>query len=189
MALHQLGQRSDSLTRRLLSVGALVALWLLALVPPALADAPVLHDRIDDHFSVPDFCGSGLTVDVSVSGVQTIRFDNGELSGTGRFRAVITNPETGASVVVSSAGQVHDEVVSGDPEGVHTHLVTFKGLPEKIQTAGGELLLRDAGVISLVDTFDGHQLVSSEVVVNKGPHPEANSDFILFCNTVVSALA
>ena len=184
------GQRRDGARLGRYSLGAVLSLALLALGPPALADTPTfIHDQIDAHFSEPGFCGSGITVDVVVSGVQTIRLRGEDVQVTGRVRAVVTNPQTGASVVVSSAGQVRDEIVSGDAGGVHTHLLTFKGLPEKIQTAGGEVLLRDAGVIAFADTFDGHHLLSSEVVVNKGPHPEADADFALFCSTMVSALA
>lgn len=141
-------ERTDGERRVLLWAAGAVALWLVALSPPALADTPVLiHDRVDAHVTDLDFCGAGVTVDVAVSGVQNIRLGDEVFEAAGRFRAVITNPATGAAVVVSSAGQVHDEMVSADHEGVHTHLVTFRGLPEKIQTAGGEVLLRDAGLI------------------------------------------
>ena len=175
--------------RWLLVLASVTTMALLALAPPALADAPTLiHDRVDAHFTDPDFCGSGLAVDVLLSGVQTIRPDGDAFKGTGTLRGVLTNSETGASVTVRSAGQVHAEMISGDPEGVHTYLVTVTGLPLKIQTAGGEVLLRDAGVIAFLDTFDGPHLITSEVVLNKGPHPEADSGFILFCRTVLSVL-
>jgi hypothetical protein len=175
---------------RLLLVGALVALASMAMAAPALGGKPtVIHDRFTDEFSEQDFCGAGFTVEHSVSGVQNIREDGESFKATGRVRDVITNPDNGRSVIVSSAGQVTNEIVSGDPEGVHTHLLTFKGLPEKIQTAHGEVLTRDAGVIAIADTFDGDVFISSEVVLNKGPHPEADSDFELFCEVVVDALS
>jgi hypothetical protein len=64
-------------------------------------------------------------------------------------------------------------------------------LPEKINTAHGAVLLRDAGVITFADTFDlvTGEFISSETIVNKGPHPEADSDFTLFCEMVTGALA
>ena len=72
-----------------------------------------------------------------------------------------------------------------------TFTATYKGLPEKIQTAHGPVLLRDAGVISFADTFDLQtgEFISSETLVNNGPHPEADSDFTRFCEVVGGALA
>jgi hypothetical protein len=74
--------------------------------------------------------------------------------------------------------------------GTITFTTSFKGLPEKIQTAHGRVLLRDAGIITFVDTFDLNtgDFISEEVIV-KGPHPEADSDFELFCEVVTGALA
>jgi hypothetical protein len=42
--------------------------------------------------------------------------------------------------------------------------------------------------ITLRDTLDGEELVNQEVVINSGPHPEADSDFELFCGVVTEAL-
>ena len=50
------------------------------------------------------------------------------------------------------------------------------------------MLIRDAGHITFRDTLDGEELLSSEIVVNKGPHPEADSDFELFCEVTTEAL-
>jgi hypothetical protein len=51
------------------------------------------------------------------------------------------------------------------------------------------VLLRDAGVITFVETFDLEtgDLISTDVVI-KGPHPEAESDFEAFCEVVTGAL-
>jgi hypothetical protein len=51
-------------------------------------------------------------------------------------------------------------------------------LPEKIQTARGPGLTYDAGIATLL-TFDGDELVEEQIVVVKGPHPEADADFEL----------
>jgi hypothetical protein len=74
--------------------------------------------------------------------------------------------------------------------GTISFVTTYKGLPEKIQTSGGPVLLRDAGVISFVDTFDLEtgDFISSDVII-KGPHPEAESDFEAFCEVMTDALS
>jgi hypothetical protein len=74
--------------------------------------------------------------------------------------------------------------------GTITFLTSFQGLPEKLQPANGPVLLRDAGIITFADTFDLEtgDFISSEVLVNNRPHPEADSDFTLFCNVISEAL-
>ena len=50
------------------------------------------------------------------------------------------------------------------------------------------MLNRDAGYIVFHDTFDGDEFISGEIVVNRGPHPQAESDFELFCEFMTDAL-
>ncbi len=142
-------EASGSRGRKWLVTGVIVSGMLLALGGPALASPPtVIHDRIADEFSDPNFCGSGIPVEVAVDGVQNIRVAHDSFRATGQVRSVITNPANGNAVVVSAAGQFDVKLISGDPSGLHTFLVTIRGLPLKIQTLHGEVLLRDAGVIA-----------------------------------------
>jgi hypothetical protein len=73
--------------------------------------------------------------------------------------------------------------------GTITFFTTYKGLPERIQTANGPVLLRDAGFATFADTFnlETGEFISSEFTA-KGPHPEAGSDFTLFCEVISEAL-
>src|SRR4029434_10848730 len=107
------------------------------------------------------------------------------------FQATYTNPLNENSVVVSSAGQnsVPPPIVD-EEAGTITFLTSFKGLPEQIQTANGPVLLRDAGIITFADPFDLQtgDFTPSEIVVTNGPHPEADSDFTLFCEVISEAL-
>jgi hypothetical protein len=65
---------------------------------------------------------------------------------------------------------------------------TNKGLPELFKTPHGGVLTRDAGYIVFRDTFDGDEFIAGEIVVNRGPHPQADSDFELFCQIIPEAL-
>ena len=94
-------------------------------------------------------------------------------------------------VVVSNVGQiVGPPPIIDEAAGTITFLTSFKGLPEKIQTSHGPVLLRDAGIATFADTFDLEtgEFLSSDVVIVKGPHPELDSDFTLFCEVISGAL-
>ena len=171
------------------SLVALIA--LLAILPgTALAAQPIaqFHDHFTDSFS-DEICGVSVDVDIVVTDNFFLYADD-SVTDTGSFQATYTNPVNGKSVVVSNAGQITGEAIVDEEAGTVTFLTSFKGLPEKIQTEKGPVLLRDAGIITFADTFDLEtgEFISSEITVNKGPHPEADSDFTLFCEVITEAL-
>ena len=138
---------------------------------------------------------AAVTVDLVAEGVFT---DKAFFDGEGNFvrfnstaSAMVTlTAENGKSVIIQNAGQFTDQPpLIDEAAGTITFSSTFKGLPEKIQTDQGPVLLRDAGLITFMDTFDLETgaFISSDVII-KGPHPEAESDFTLFCEVISSAL-
>jgi len=165
----------------------------LAIAPAsALAAQPLerYHDHFTDSFS-DQICGIDVDVDLTATDNFSV-FADWSVKGTGSLRATVVNQLNGKSVVLSRAGQFTDAApVVDEAAGTITFHPVLKGLPVKIQTAGGPVLLRDAGVIAFADTFDlqtGEPL-SHETLVDKGPHPEAESDFTRFCDVVSGALA
>jgi hypothetical protein len=166
----------------------------LALMPAAALAAPPGHEHFRDVGTGvdPDFCGTGQEINFSFEARVNVWIspEGAEelVRTTFSTKQVWTNPDTGDSVTVSFAGQTTEVTISGDPAGLHTILVTTKGLPEKIQTTHGPVLLRDAGIIAFEITFDGDEFISQETVLVKGPHPEADSDFEAFCEVTVPAL-
>ena len=164
----------------------------LAIAPAAaLAAAPAerYHEHYSDSFS-DQICGIG--VDVQVVGTDNFMvYADGSATGTGAFRATIVNPLNGTSVVLSAAGQTSlPNPVVDEAAGTITFQPTLKGLPGKIQTAHGSVLLRDAGLITLSETVDLQtgELLAAATIVNNGPHPEADSDFTRSCEVLVQAL-
>lgn len=167
----------------------------LAVVPAgALGAKPErFHERVMDFFEADNVCG--LTVDTTVSGVFTdlVFFDKQgnfvRVMSLSSIRMTFTDSD-GDSVIVKNAGLVEQTEVVDEAAGTITFFITFKGLPEKIQTAKGPVLLRDAGIATFAETFDlaTGEFISSEVIVVKGPHPELDSDFELFCEIVTDAL-
>jgi hypothetical protein len=171
----------------------LVALFTALAVLPgsALGGKPVeqFHDHFTESFS-DEICGIPVDVDLVVTDNFFLYADE-SFKDTSSSSSTVTNPANGKSVVISSAGLVSGPAPLVDEEaGTITFFTSFKGLPEKIQTANGRVLLRDAGVVTFADTFDLEtgDFISSEITVNKGPHPELDSDFTLFCEVISEAL-
>jgi hypothetical protein len=177
--------------RRAALVAALATTIVVAILAgTASAAKPIaqFHDHFTDSFST-DICG--IPVDATIRVTDNFFVYEDSFKDTSSVSATVTNPVNGKSVIVSNAGQISGPPPIVDEEaGTITFLTSFKGLPEKIQTAQGPVLLRDAGVITFADTFDLEtgEFLSSQVFVN-GPHPEADSDFQLFCEVVSGALA
>jgi hypothetical protein len=88
------------------------------------------------------------------------------------------------------AGAFVVEEVVDEAAGTLTLLFTYKGLPNQLRTARGPVVLRDVGFITFAEVhdLDTGEILSFEIVVNKGPHPEAESDFTIFCEAFTEAL-
>jgi hypothetical protein len=189
-----LSEGKEARMGRLTLLGTLLVALItaLAVLPgSALGGKPVeqFHDHFTESFS-DEICGIPVDVDLVVTDNFFLYADD-SFKDTSSFMATFTNPANGKSVVISSAGLVSGPAPLVDEEaGTITFFTSFKGLPEKIQTANGRVLLRDAGFVTFADTFDLEtgDFISSEITVNKGPHPELDSDFTLFCEVISEAL-
>ena len=147
------------------------------------------HDHFTDGYS-GEICG--IPTDVEVIETQNVfLFADNSFRVTISARTTFTNPVNGKSVVTSLVGEISGSApIVDEVARTITFLTSNKGLPEKIQTGNGPVLLRDAGIITFADKFDldSGAFISEQIVVNKGPHPEADSDFTLFCAVITPAL-
>jgi hypothetical protein len=180
------------MARFALVLGMVAATVALVALPAAVAANPeVNHFSFSDTFSDDDFCGTGMTVDIFSSGHGTEFLAPNQpvdYRQTIEGNNVFTNPLNGKTVINHFANTFSDVIISGDPEGLHVHEFTFKGLPEMLRTEHGGVLIRDAGYLIFHQTFNGDEFISSEIFVDKGPHPDAESDFALFCEVMTDAL-
>ena len=171
--------------------GAGIVLLALAVTPAALG-AGQQHSRFHevDSFVDPDFCGTGQAIEIAID----LRGNEFEAPHQADFKLIqngtttFTNPATGDVVIERAAGPIWETLVSGDPEGIHVDESTVKGLPELVKTPHGGVLTRDAGYLVVRTTFDGDEFISREIVLAKGPHPDIESDFEVFCDLVPEAL-
>ena len=179
--------------RRLaVALAAVVALLAAVAAPGALA-AGQEHDNFRDigTFVDDDFCGTGQEIDGAFNVVVNeflAPHNGGEEKIVTSGKTTLRNPATGDVAINHFAGPVWNTFISGDPDGVHVEESTVKGLPEMWKLEHGRRLIRDAGYVVIRTTFDGDEIVSQDVLVNKGPHPDLDSEFELFCQTLVPAL-
>jgi len=173
---------------------AAAALFVALMPGSGMAAGPVdrSHENFTDTF--PDeLCGiAGTSV---VKGVDNFMlFGDNTYSDNFTVNQTFTATASGKSVVIHVGQRVtglDDPIVNAD--GTLTFIDTFKGLPEQLRIKNGPLLSRDAGVVTLTRTgnFDPTgQFITDSLVVSgeKGPHPDLDSDFALFCDVLVPAL-
>jgi hypothetical protein len=181
-----------TIRRFTLLLGIIVAALALGAAPSAVAANPdVNHFTMSESLTDNNFCGTGQTVDISafVRGTEFLAPNQPVVYRNvteGYF--LLTNPSNGATVIQHFAGPFSITIISGTPEGIHTLEITYKGLPEILRTDHGGVLTRDAGYIVFHEIDNGDEFVSSEIFIDRGPHPDAESDFTLFCEVVTSAL-
>jgi len=179
---------------RILALAALAAGLALALaLAPGVGAARLVdrgHDSGTDTFA-DNVCG--------IDGTTTVRFvDNFQEFANNTFKdqfkldQTFTSAATGKSVLIHAANQAsgpNDPVDNGD--GTVTFTVVFKGLPEQIKLPNGRVLSRDAGNVTLFQTFDAAtgEFLGQTFGNEKGPHPNLESDLEAFCDVIVPALS
>jgi hypothetical protein len=179
--------------RRAIRYVAMFAVAIASLFQSASANAaqPVeqFHDHFTDTFRIDDLCGFTVRDTVVITD-NFFEYADGSFTDTGSVRQTLTNVRNGRSVIVAAAGRSTGTAVVDEDAGTITFITTQFGLQERIQTPGGRVLLRDAGIITFTDTFDlvTDELISSELEFT-GPHPEAESDFEAFCEVVTPLLS
>ena len=170
---------------RPVAFGLLALAALLALPGRAVATQPAFHDKFDFTFEDVDFCGVVGTL--HVAGNQVIFLDETTFTATGQVTQAFTAPD-GRTAVVHSAGTFSGTFVDNG-DGTITIVDSYTGLAERISSRGeGGTMLRDAGIITFVTTIDLETGEVTTEVVQRGPHPEADSGFALFCDAFLTAL-
>jgi hypothetical protein len=176
------------IVRRALVLAIALALFLTSGTALA-ASKPIaqFHDHFTESFSA-ELCGIEVDAVITVTDNFFV-YEDGSFKDALSVRQTFTNPDTGKSVVLTAAGTTTGTAIIDEDAGTISFVTSFVGLPEKIATAHGSVLLRDAGIITFTDTFDFEtgEFLGTQVSVH-GPHPEADADFELFCQTIVPAL-
>jgi len=168
---------------------------VMGLVSPASAGKPE-QDREHVVFVAEDQDVCGINVDVVVD----VRFnDRAFFDADGNFvRFLGTSSgsntfvnDAGESVVATFANVVRETESIDEAANTITVHSSVRGLAEKLKLPhGGPVLVKDVGLITFVNVFDlaTDEQISTEIIVNHGPHPLAESGFTLFCEIITSEL-
>jgi hypothetical protein len=176
----------------------LVVLGLIAaMANPASAARPEKIDQTAGPF--PDeVCGIPVTTTITgftILHIQDVIIPSaGEGSddfwiGVIQDHLTFTNTNADGVTLTNTVRQTNQEgdfVDNGD--GTWTYTFTVHGLPLKLRS-GNQIVLMDVGSISFEDVFylgdlsttADNEFISQVVTGISGPHPQAESDFELFC--------
>lgn len=185
-----------------LVVAATLAAFVLGTAAPASAKLiERSHDRNTITFDPDEVCGIPVVTTVTFVDnfmVRTNRQGYLLFQDSGRSTVTWTNPENGKSVSdITSGISFKDLSVTVNSDGTVTVRTAIVGVPETLRLPDGTVLVRDVGRLVLATVLDDNGtpgdpeddiFVSSSVESVSGPHPELDSDFTLFCDTVVPAL-
>jgi hypothetical protein len=167
----------------------LAAGWVAA--GPAGAAAPqVVHTKVNVSLTGIDVCG--FTVNSVIQGTDTFRVfvdrsGNVAVQDESHVVSTLTNVANGKVVHVASAGRdafTPDGVVN--PDGNTTFTDTLTGML-RVYTSHSSTLVKDAGFLSTVSTFDPQGNLLSEQVTEHGPHPFAGDQTVM-CDAIASAI-
>ena len=177
-----------------LVLAAIAATALVVAAAPAAqaANPRVNHFEFAFDFSWGDFCGTAADVDVSGSYRGTEFLDPNQpvdervkLEG----KTIYVNPLNGKTVTLHIADTMFTTIVSGTSQGLRVVESTTRGLASSLWADGGGLLIRDTGLITVRDTYNGDELVSQEILLDRGGHPILASGFWpAFCTAVTEGL-
>jgi hypothetical protein len=169
----------------------LASLVTLALAAPAAAARP-FHDKFKVHETFEEnLCGVEVTTHLEINGNFLAFEDRGvDLS---MVKLTWTNADGDWLMNLVAGSSTFIEELDGD---VLTFTEVHRGVHEKLRSSEGLTEAFDRGQIAFRTVIDLNDLenpdddveLSFETLFVAGPHPEADSDFALFCDVVDEVL-
>jgi hypothetical protein len=177
---------------RLVALTALMTLaagWL-AEAPAAAAMTQVFHTQVNVRLTNIRVCG--FKVDSVIQGTDTFQLfsdANGNVSvqDVSHVVSTLTNRANGKVVYVDNASRDSLPAPVVNADGTITVTDTLTGSPERVYTSHSDVLVKDVGFVSLVDTVDARASLLSEQVIVHGGH-QASGEDAGFCAAISSAL-
>ena len=173
----------------LTGVMSVVVGWMSA-APAGAATPQFFHMQINQSFR---FNQCGFTIDSTVRGTFTsevfvsrsgVTIENDE----SHVVSTLTNVASHKVVYVAGVGLdrfTPDPVVN--PDGTMTFTDMLTGSPERVYTSHSNVLVKDVGFLSIVDTLDSDGNLISEQVTVHGVHQVSGPDDV-YCAAIASAI-
>ena len=99
----------------------------------------------------------------------------------------MTNEANGKVVHVEGTGLDAQPFPVANPDGTLTFTDTLTGSPERVYTRHSDVLVKDVGFLSIVDTVDSDGNLLSEQVIVHGVHQVSGPDAV-YCDAIASAI-
>jgi hypothetical protein len=170
---------------KLLTLMGLCALTAALALPAAgvAATPPVTHDHSSYSGTGYPICGLSIDYQVRGTGFDLIRKNDGvELTG-GSFTAIWTNPASGMSIMLHTAGQgaVYPAVDNGD--GTISFIQTSSGVDLVKSTNGPPISLTGAHIVWEITFDNATNVVSMDLLsfsgTTTGPSVDSSCDSLL----------
>ena len=167
---------------RLTRITGLLLLGAAAFATTGIAGGSKTTDVDATHTET--VCGISVTIHDVGHFVSTI--SGGSETDRYQLKSTFTSNVNGAVVLFHESGQqTYTLAPVPNASGGFTFTVSYDGKPEQFKLPNGPMLTRDAGRITITDTFDSQMNFLDETITEQGPHPEADSGFALECNLLV----
>ena len=177
--------------RRVLRPLLLTALVLLLSAQVALGAKPIHEKFVVDETFEDNLCGIEVVTRLQVKGNVLIFEDR--IKDVSQIRLTWTNADGDWLENFIAGPAFIEEQLDGD---ILTFTFRLAGIQERLRSSAGLTAAFDRGQITFRDVIDLNDLenpeddvfLSSEIISQAGPHPEADSGFTLFCDVVQDVL-
>lgn len=167
------------------------ALGLLSALPATAQTTSPSPVRV--HLSINGIDVCGFTVDSVVDGTDTSRLfvdraGNLWVQDESHIVSKLTNESNGKVVYVTGSGRDRFQPMPVlNPDGTITTTDILTGTPERVYSDQSNVLVKDVGFVSILDTFDSDgNLISAQLVVH-GVQQASGPD-AAYCAAITSAL-
>lgn len=157
----------------------------LAFPVASLAAPPTFHGSYEFTEDVT-ICGVDGTLHITGIEVVWEEGDSVRVAGQGKNTFVADDGRT----VIFHHGGTFTGSYTDNGDGTATIVENFTGLAGSTRGSQGGSVLRDVGVIVFTTVIDiaTEDVLSTEITLAHGPHPEAESGFTNFCDFFPEAL-